>query len=190
MLKSIYRSFVLTGLLLLIVSGIYPALVTGVGRLFFPNQAEGGLLRINGLVIGSVLIGQTFTQPKYFHPRPSAAGDNGYDATNSSGPNLGPTNKKLVDRITAAVIQAKAENPVVAGQLVPVDMVTASASGLDPHISPENARYQAPRVAAARGARIDNIYKLIDKHTELPFLGILGQPTVNVLLLNYDLDEQ
>jgi K+-transporting ATPase ATPase C chain len=171
---------VLTGL-------IYPLAVTGLCQVFFRDKANGSLITLNGQVIGSELIGQNFTKPEYFHPRPSAAGNDGYDATASGGSNLGPTNKKLIDRVQASVDKFHKENPTYSGP-IPADLLTTSGSGLDPHISPASAEAQAERVAAARGAAVDQIRSLITSHTEGRDLGFLGEPRVNVLLLNLELD--
>ena len=173
-----------------LVLGIgYPLAVTGVSQLILPKQANGSLVTAGGKVVGSELIGQNFSKPEYFHPRPSAAGDKGYDATSSSGSNFGPTNKKLIDRVSASVDQFRKENPDYQGP-IPADLLTASASGLDPHISPNSARAQAARVAKARGTLIDRVNQLIAQYTEPPDLGFFGEPRVNVLKLNLALDEQ
>jgi K+-transporting ATPase ATPase C chain len=173
-----------------LVLGIgYPLAVTGISQLILPKQANGSLVTAGGKVVGSELIGQNFSKPEYFHPRPSAAGDKGYDATSSSGSNFGPTNKKLIDRVSASVDQFRKENPDYQGP-IPADLLTASASGLDPHISPDSARAQAARVAKARGASIDQVNQVIAQYTEQPDLGFLGEPRVNVLKLNLALDEQ
>lgn len=172
---------VLTGL-------VYPAVVTGLAQVLFPAKAHGSLIGKDGKVVGSVLIGQTFTKPEYFHPRPSAAGA-GYDASASSGSNYGPTSQKLIDRVKASVAQYRAENPDYTGD-IPADAVTASASGLDPHISPANAAIQVGRVAKARGASLGEVQTLVDRWTEHPWLGFIGEPRVNVLQVNLGLDEQ
>jgi K+-transporting ATPase ATPase C chain len=167
---------------------IYPLVMTGISQAVFPHQANGSLVKSGDKVIGSELIGQSFSKPEYFHPRPSNAGSNGYDATASSGFNEGPTNKKLVDRVTAAVEQFRKENPDYRGA-IPADLVTGSASGLDPHLSPDSARAQAARIAKARATSVEQILNLITKHTEDRTLGLLGEPRVNLLRLNLALDQ-
>lgn len=165
----------------------YPLAVTGIAQVAFGDEADGSLLVRDGVVVGSSLIGQPFTSPEYFHPRPSAAGD-GYDASMSSGSNLGPTNPVLLDAIAARVATYRTENGLGATDLVPVDAVTASGSGLDPHISVRNARLQASRVAAERGLPVEEVLAAIDDHTTTRPLAVLGDPGVNVLQLNLGLD--
>ena len=177
---SIWMTIVTTVLL----GVIYPFVVTGIAQVIFPHQANGSLIVANGTIVGSSLIGQPFSSPGYFRSRPSAAG-NGYDAGSSGGSNLGPTNKMLVDRVTGDVQKAQAENP---GMPVPMDLVTTSASGLDPHISPAAAAFQVPRIAKERKISEDEVRSLIGKHTEGRQLAFLGEPRVNVLELNLDLD--
>jgi K+-transporting ATPase ATPase C chain len=163
---------------------IYPLVVTGLAQVLFHDKANGQLLYQNGQLVGSRIIGQSFTTPQYFHSRPSAAG-NGYDAANSGGSNYAPTNKKLIDRVAGDVAALQTDHP---GQDVPIDLVTASGSGLDPDITPAGAEFQVARVAAARNLPEDTVRKLVASHTERRQLGFLGEARVNVLLLNMDLD--
>jgi potassium-transporting ATPase KdpC subunit len=175
---------------LTIVLGIvYPLVMTGISQAIFPNQANGSLIMSGDRVIGSELIGQSFTKPEYFHSRPSNAGANGYDGTASSGYNQGPTNKKLIDRLTAAVEQFRKQNPDYQGP-IPADLVTGSSSGLDPHLSPDSARAQAARVAKARGVSVEQVQDLISQLSEGRDLGLLGEPRVNVLRVNLTLDQR
>ena len=178
-LKMTLLMTVLTGLL-------YPALITGFARVVFPHQAGGSLIERDGHVVASELIGQKFTRPEYFHGRPSAAGD-GYDAANSSGSNLGPTNKKLAGRVKADAEAFRKENPTATGPL-PADLLTSSASGLDPDISPASAYLQTDRVAAARHVSAGQIRRIVDAHVQGRDLGFLGEPRVNVVKLNLALD--
>jgi len=174
----------------LLLTGVaYPLVTTGLAQILFPKQANGSPAQdAKGNIVGSELIGQGFARGEYFHPRPSAAG-NGWDGTSSGGSNLGPSSKALRDRVTADVAKIKAENPDSPGP-VPAELVTTSASGLDPHLSPSAALYQVQRVAAARHAPVERIRALLDARTEGRTFGLLGEPRVNVLLLNLDLDRE
>ena len=184
--QQIWPAISLTIVLTLITGVVYPAAITAVAQLAFPSQANGSLVTLaDGRVVGSSLIGQAFSEPGYFWGRPSAAGADGYDANASAGSNLGPTNADLSARVSAVVERLRAAH---GDAPVPVDLVTTSASGLDPHISPEAAEYQVDRVAVARGLEADTVRGIVARHTELQLLGFLGQPRVNVLELNLDLD--
>jgi K+-transporting ATPase ATPase C chain len=188
MLKEIKTSALVTLILLVICCGIYPLVVEVAGQLFFPRQANGSLvLDTNGKPIASTLLGQTFSADKYFNPRPSAAGQ-GYDATSSSGSNLGATSQTLHDNVKQRVADYRKANNLPDTQLVPGDAVTASGSGLDPHISVKNALLQLPRVARARGLGNDELKKLVDQYTDGRDFGILGEPGVNIVKLNLALD--
>lgn len=183
---SVWMTSIRFTLLTAILLGLgYPLLVTGVANLIFPKQAGGSLLLKDGQVIGSELLAQSFTSDRYFHPRPSAAG-NGYDATASGGSNLAQSSKTLVTRIQGDIDKLAAQNP---GKPVPIDLVTTSASGLDPDITPDAAYYQIPRIAKARNVSESSVRQLIGQHVTPRQLGLLGEPRVNVLLLNLDLDK-
>ncbi len=185
MIAQFRPAIALFALFTLLTGVAYPMAVTAVAGVFFPDQAEGSLVRRDGKVVGSALIGQRFVDPRYFHPRPSAAGDDGYDASASSGSNLGPLSAKLIDRAKGDIEAFRADTP--AGS-IPADAVTTSGSGLDPHISPANAKAQIMRVAKARGASPAWVAALVAEHLEGRPLGFLGEPRVNVLALNLALD--
>jgi len=187
LVAELRASIAATLLLAVLCCGIYPAVVWAVGQGLFSGKANGSLVRVNGKVAGSSLLGQGFAAPNYFHPRPSAAGQ-GYDAAGSSGTNLGPTSKKLIESVKERVAAYRAENGLPPDARVPADAVTSSASGLDPHISVRNATLQAPRVAKARGIGEKEVLAKVGAHTEGRTLGLLGEPRVNVLTLNLDLD--
>jgi potassium-transporting ATPase KdpC subunit len=184
MKKNLITSVLMTVATTVLLGIIYPLVVTGLAQLLFPEKANGQLIRNNGQVVGSRIIGQAFSGSGYFHSRPSNAGT-GYDAQNSNGSQLGPTNHQLIDRVKADTTSLHAENPNLP---VPIDLVTSSASGLDPHISPAAAAFQVPRVAKARGISEDELNRLVTAHTEGRQFGFLGEPRVNVLELNLDLD--
>jgi K+-transporting ATPase ATPase C chain len=188
MIKELGPGFRLTLIFTILTGLLYPAVMTGLSEAIFPKQANGSLVTVNGTLVGSSLIAQGFTKPEYFHPRPSAAG-NGYDATASGGSNLGPTSQALMTRVQASVVAFRKENPDFTGN-IPSDILTTSASGLDPHISPAAAEAQAARVAKARGVSQDEVEPLIAQFTQRPDWGFLGEPRVNVLLLNIALDQE
>jgi K+-transporting ATPase ATPase C chain len=182
-------AFRLTLVLTVLTGLVYPAVVTRLAQAFFAANAHGSLVSAGGKVVGSTLIGQSFSKPEYLHPRPSAAGQNGYDASASLASNYGATNGKLIDRVKASAEQYRQENPGYNGP-IPADALTTSASGLDPHISPANAEIQAARVARARNVDVGRVRELILRATERPWLGFIGEPRVNVLLVNLTLDDQ
>jgi K+-transporting ATPase ATPase C chain len=189
LLRHLRTAVLMTIVLTVLLGIVYPLVMTGIAQVLFPNQANGSLIRdSSGNAVGSALLGQSFTQPNYFHPRPSAAGTNGYDATASGGSNLGPTNQKLIDNVQQRTDAYRQENGLAADAQVPVDAVTSSASGLDPDISPANALLQVHRVAAARGLSDDQVRNLVNQYTEGRTLFVLGEPRVNVLKLNLALD--
>ncbi|MGE5284873.1 MAG: K(+)-transporting ATPase subunit C [Actinomycetota bacterium] len=187
LVAELRASIAATLLLAVLCCGIYPAVVWAVGQGLFSHKANGSLVKVGGKVAGSSLLAQGFTAPKYFHPRPSAAGQ-GYDAANSSGTNLGPTSKKLIEDVKRRLADYRTENGLPQDARVPADAVTSSASGLDPHISVRNALLQAARVAKARGIGEKEVLAKVETHTEGRTLGFLGEPRVNVLTLNLSLD--
>ena len=186
MKKNLWISLLMTMATTVLFGLVYPLVVTALARLIFPHKANGQLIVKNGTVVGSSIIGQGFSGPAYFHSRLSAAG-NGYDAANSGGSNFGPTNQKLLDRMKSDVATAQAESP---GTPIPIDLVTTSASGFDPHVTPAAAEFQLARIARVRGIRIEQLRALVAKHTEGRQFGMLGEPRVNVLELNLDLDRR
>src|SRR5450631_973977 len=186
-MKQILIALKATLVLTLLTGVMYPLLVTGLAKALFRDKADGSMIQANGRTVGSQWIGQRFTKPEYFHGRPSTAGNDGYDGLSSGGSNLGPTSQKLADRVAADVKTFRAENPTFTGA-VPGDAVTASGSGLDPHLSPEAIDAQVPRVAAARGMNADTLRQLVAANTEDRQVAVLGEPRVNVLKLNLALD--
>ena len=184
--RNLIAAVLMTIVTTLILGIVYPLVITGIAQVAFPDKANGQLIERNGKVVGSRIIGQGFSSPGYFHSRPSAAGM-GYDAANSAGSNLGPTNKKLIDAVKTNVEAAHKENPSAP---VPIDMVTTSASGFDPHITPASADFQVPRIARERGMSEADVRRLVDAHTEGRQLGFFGEPRVNVLELNLALDSE
>ena len=185
-MKNLLTAILMTIVTTVLLGLVYPLVVTGLAQVIFPDQANGQLVKKDGVIIGSRIIGQPFGGPGYFHSRPSAAGAAGYDAGGSSGSNLGPTNQKLIDRVKADVERLQAENP---GKPVPIDLVTTSGSGLDPHISPAAAEFQIPRIARERKMSESEVRQIVNAHTEGRQFGFLGEPRVNVLELNLDLDK-
>lgn len=187
MLQHFGTALRITIISIVIFGFLYPFAMTGLAQVIFPGPANGALVRANGRVVGSDIIGQLWTKPQYFHGRPSAAGKNGYDPTATAGTNLGATSKKLVDATRSNIVALRKENPDATGP-IPIDLVTSSASGVDPDISPQAAYYQAPRVAKARGISVTLVNALIAKAVKPRTWGILGEPRVNVLALNLALD--
>ncbi len=187
MKRNIITAILMTVVTTILFGLVYPLIVTGLAQLLFPDKANGQLITQGGKVIGSRIIAQPFTGTGYFHPRASAAGTNGYDAANSGATNYGPTNQKLIDRVKQDLAAAQAENP---GKPVPVDYLTTSASGLDPHITPANAEFQAPRVAKERGISEGQLLQLVRQHTDERTFHLLGEVRINVLELNLDLDSK
>lgn len=185
MRKNLITALLYTAVTTVLLGIFYPLLMTGLAQALFRDKANGQLIEKNGALVGSRIIGQTFSGAGYFHPRPSAAGTNGYDASSSSGSNYGPTNKKYIDRVAASVADLQKENP---NAPIPVDLVTTSGSGLDPDITPAAAEFQIPRIAKSRGIAEPKLHELVARHTTGRQFGLLGEPRVNVLELNLDLD--
>ena len=186
MKKNLITAVLMTIATTILLGLVYPLMVTALAQVIFPKQANGQLIQKDDKTVGSRILGQGFSGPQYFHSRPSAAGV-GYDAANSAGSNLGPTNQKLIDRVKDDVSSAQTDNP---GQSVPIDLVTTSASGFDPHITPAAAEFQLSRIAKQRGATVEQLRALLAKHTEARQFGVLGEARVNVLELNLELDER
>jgi K+-transporting ATPase ATPase C chain len=186
MKKNLTTAILMTIATTILLGIIYPLVITALAQVIFPKQANGQLIQKDGKIIGSAIIAQGFSSPGYFHPRPSFAG-NGYDPTNTNGSQLGPTNQKLIDRVKGDVASAQTGNP---DKPVPIDLVTGSGSGLDPHITPAAAEFQLSRVAKERGMSVEQLRALVQKHTEDRQFGFLGEPRVNVLELNLELDQQ
>jgi len=186
MKKNLITAVLMTITTTVLLGIVYPLLVTGLAQLLFPKEANGQLIQREGKLVGSAIIGQGFSGPTYFHSRPSSAG-NGYDAANTNGSQLGPTNQKLIDRVKGDVAKAQEDHP---GDAVPIDLVTTSASGINPHITPAAAEFQLARVAKMRGTTLDRVRTLVARHTEGRQFGFLGEPRVNVLELNLDLDRE
>lgn len=186
MKKNLITAVLMTIATTILLGIVYPLLVTGLAQVLFPKKANGQLIERDGKIVGSSIIGQGFSGSAYFHSRPSSAG-NGYDAANTNGSQLGPTNQKLIDRVKVDVATAQADHP---GTPVPIDLVTASASGIDPHITPAAAEFQLPRIAKERGLTIERLRSVVARHTQDRELGFLGEARVNVLELNLELDEQ
>jgi potassium-transporting ATPase KdpC subunit len=189
MLSQLWPALRINIFLTILLGVAYPLAVTGVSQILFPHQANGSLISKNGQIVGSELLGQNFSKPEYFQPRPSAAGNDGYDPTASGGSNYGPTNQKLIDRVKAATDKFHKDNPDYDGP-IPADLLTASGSGLDPDISPASAQAEVPRVAKARGISRDQLNQLVAQYSQSPDLGLIGEPRVNVLKLNLALDQQ
>jgi len=187
MWQQISPAFRIMAVFTVLLGFVYPGLITAICQIVLPSQANGSLIHNNGRIVGSELLGQNFARPEYLHPRPSAAGSDGYDASNSSGSNLGPTNKKLIDRVTADAAKFRQQNPSFTGP-IPADALTTSASGLDPEISPENALAQTARIAQARGIDVSKVQQLIASQISQRQLGFIGEPRVNVLAANLALD--
>ncbi|MFA5110180.1 MAG: K(+)-transporting ATPase subunit C [Desulfobaccales bacterium] len=188
LLREVKASALVTAALLILLCGVYPLVVWGIAQIAFPSQANGSLVARGGQMVGSALIAQNFNSPQYFHPRPSAAGNTGYDGTSSGGSNLGPLSQKLIDQIRERATAYRAENLLSPDTPIPGDAVTASGSGLDPHISLKNAELQAARVATARGLSPDRVKTLLETCIDGPDLGFLGEPGANVLKVNLALD--